>query len=246
MLPRLAVVTLLLPSLVHCTTIIAIRTSVAVFIGADSKVSSNIAARGNSETCKIGKISSNELFAQAGFDTFGDDVQGLVGDFRAVTNTALLDSADLRQGMAKYETRMFDALREFLNSSWASSISPDKKKNDAILMETVFVGFRSGVPLLAERGFVYRDGSAIQDPALTSNCLEDCVSTLRYVLAGERDLLSRDVVVRAIKRHGIVGAIKKLIKMEANAHQDITGGSIVIARLDRFGLHFIQAGACKP
>jgi hypothetical protein len=232
---------LLFPVCLPCTTVVAFRTSDAIFVGADSEVS----GRGNSQACKIGKISSNELFAQSGFYTYGDDIRGVVGDFWRVTRAALEGEGTFEQRIANYETGMLKALRDFYGSKWSNVIPPDKRKPDAILMETMFLKFRNGRPIFEQRGFVYRDRSAVLEPSLTNRCLEDCKSPLMYMAAGVRDELNIPFVKDTQQRLGTVGAINSLIKLEAATHPTLTGGLISIARLDGAGVQYIQPGACN-
>ena len=225
------------------TTIVAVRTPDAIIIGADSKVT-NISGPERAGTCKIWKISGQEAFAQSGFDAYGDDANGTVGDFRATTNSALIEPGEIEVRISKYETTMLKALRRLYKSPYVETVPPQKRKPGAILMETIFIGFREGKPLLAKRGFVYRSGTVHEERTLRYDCLANCASTQAYAPAGEIELLDKQTVVRALNRFGFVGGINHLIGMEAEAHPNTTGGPISIARIDRLGVRFIQPGLC--
>jgi hypothetical protein len=220
-------------------TVVAIRTPLGIYVGADSK---RMAFRGNASVgfiCKIRQF-QNLFFAYAGLS--GDVASGF-----SVPELAIMAHSNSR--------RISDTVRNFeqlITGPLAISVGQLRREQPALhqkylkdrpLLSIVFFGLENEGLVLHTSSFNAKD-SADGQPVIDiqrHNCPGDCPDGTTYVFLGEKQAINRFLDANPhYFTVGLVPTIQTLIQLEISDKPELVAPPIDIVRVDMTGTNWIQ------
>jgi hypothetical protein len=221
---------------------VAVRTLNAIFIGSDSKmINGDGGETGN--RCKI--LSSNGVYFSIA-RIWGSPAQGFtVASFAA---EALNSNRDLATRVTNFEKLLLGPLERLLTALKTTDAGRFQREIDGqSVVDTLFVGFEDGYPVLLLRSFIVRNGAA-QGMTLRirrEDCSRDCSEALAYVALGQHEAIDNALAENPnYWKIGFAEAIRKLINLEISAKPNFVGPPISILTIDKDGPRWIEHGAC--
>ena len=220
-------------------TVVAIRTPLGIYVGADSKL---MAFRGISSvgfTCKIRQF-QNLFFAYAGLS--GDVASGF-----SVPEMAIMAHSN--------SSRISDTVRNFeqlITGPLAVSIGQlrgeqpalyQKYLKDRPLLSIVFFGLENEGLVLYTRSFNAKDSAdgQLAIDVQRHKCPGDCPNGTTYVFLGEKQAINRFVDANPhYFTIGFVPTIQTLIQLEISDKPELVAPPIDIVRVDMTGTNWIQ------
>lgn len=234
------VATSLLSSLCHATSVLALRTDEALFVGADSKV---VAING-SETgfgCKV-SVSQNYVFSSAGLlkDTRGPF------DLHKIVEDSIAANSNFNNVLTTYQNKMLEMLPPALKFLMADVPAYyEKFLRRKHVVESIFGAVEDNVVHLAYRGFVPDDPERVD--IVKNDCPGTCSSPLMLLELGEKGAIDRelDANPQIWKQIGIPNALERLIRLQAVASPEYVSLPAAIVMLPRNGtVQWLSTGMC--
>ena len=230
------------------STVIVLWTPKATMVGADAK-----ARRGNGEptgaTCKIGNISNDILWAEAGVRSADTVTDGIVFDFSSILTNELRSAVATGTRITQAEGKISQALSLILNSpsiKESAIANPDKYG-----VQFAIVMLDKGVTRLEVREFFpVKNTIGNIDISISRS---RCPAGPKCGGSGSLAFGTHDHVDTEIRENpslwnmpgGPRAIIRHLIGLEIQGHPDEVGPPITIAQIDSTGVHWINKGACQ-
>jgi hypothetical protein len=172
------------------TTVVAYRTTQAIVLGADSKMSAMSGA--TKSVCKIGVSSDNIAWGSSGLGTSGEY------NLYDIVNTAMAKEGDIIQRIAGVETALSAKLIDVLNRIRITKPYEFKERLEGRpAAESVFVGFQDGVAHLHVRQLIAQSDSLgrVSLRPTQIDCPDRCGSgevaaAFGHITAAQRELSS--------------------------------------------------------
>jgi hypothetical protein len=240
--PTIAIFPLLFGCCLRATSIVAVRTPDAIFMGSDSKmIKGDGSEAGNG--CKI--LSSNEFFVGIA-RIWGSPAQGFtVASFAA---EALNSNSDLPSRVTHFERLLLHPLERLLMALRTTDPSRFQRELEGqSAVDALFVGFEAGYPALLLRSFIVHNGASqsITARIRREDCSRYCSEALAYVALGQHKAIDKALAENPdLWKIGVAESIRKLINLEISAAPTFVGLPISILTIDKSGPRWIEQGAC--
>ena len=238
----ITILSLLFGCPLRATSLVAVRTLNAIFIGSDSKmINGDGGEAGNG--CKI--LGSNGVYFGIA-RIWSSPAQGF--SVASVAAEALNSNGDLASRVSHFEKLLLHPLERLLISLKATDATRFEREIDGqSAVDMLFVGFEAGYPVLLSRSFIVRNGASqsITVRIKREECSDDCSEALAYAALGQHEAIDKALAENAdFWKIGIAEAIRKLIKLEISAEPSFVGPPISILTIDKDGPRWIEQGAC--
>jgi hypothetical protein len=242
LVPTITILSLLFGCPLRATTLVAVRTLNAIFIGSDSKMINGDGGEAGNR-CKI--LSSNGAYFGIA-RIWGSPAQGFtVASFAA---EALHSNTDLPSRVSHFEKLLLGPLERLLIALKTTDAARFQREIDGqSVVDTLFVGFEDGYPAFLLRSFIVRNGAAegITVRIRREDCSRDCSEALAYVALGQHEAIDKALAENPnYWKIGFAEAIRKLINLEISAKPSFVGPPISILTIDKDGPRWIEQGAC--
>ena len=240
--PSIAILSVLVGCPLNATSIVAVRTPNAIFIGSDSKmINGDGGEAGNG--CKI--LSSNGVFFGIA-RIWSSPAQGF--SVASVAAEGLNSNGDLVTRLTHFERLLVHPLARLLMS--LKTTDPERFQRELegqSAVDALFVDFETGYPALLVRSFMVRNGASqsITLRIKREECSRDCSETLAYAALGQHEAIDKALAENPdLWKIGFAEAIRKLINLEISAAPSFVGPPISILTIDKSGPRWIEQGAC--
>jgi hypothetical protein len=240
--PSITILSLLLGYPLHATSLVAVRTRDAIFIGSDSKmINGDGGEAGN--VCKI-RSSNGAYFGIARL--WGSPAQGF--SVASVAAEALHSKGNLVNRVTHFEKLLLPPLERLLMSLKATDATRFQREMEGqSAVDVLFVGFEAGHPALLSRSFIVRNGASqrINVRIKREECSHDCAEELAYAALGQHEAIDRALAENPhFWKIGFAEAIRRLINLEISAAPNFVGQPISILTIDKYGPRWIEQGPC--
>ena len=241
-IPSITVLLILFACPLCATSVVAVRTRSAIFIGSDSKIVDGN-GRDTGKVCKI--LASNGIFFAVA-RIWGSPTQEF--SVASIAAEALETKGDLKRKISCFESSLVRPLERLLLSLKASDPKRFERELDGHrAVDAIFVGFDAGYPALFVRSFIVSNSAArgIRLQIKREECTRNCPD-LAYVALGEHRAIDEALAANPdFWKVGVVAAVKKLINLEVLKAPNLVGLPISILSIDSSGPHWIDRGACQ-
>jgi hypothetical protein len=227
------------------TTVIALRNASTIVIGSDSRENDGVHALPN-PVCKILTPDGRRFWASS--QVYKEPAANF--DIEAVVNRASTDASSVQEWVSAFDQRIVAELERMVRVVQRDSPESYRKiYQGKHILEILFVGFESNVPILCYRDYQTDIRGRLMKPT-TFNCPSaECGSVPHYFCLGDcseiAELTKHD---EALLRGEPSPEIKRLIRIEIDAHwQD--GPPIDILQIDRLGPRWTDKepeSKCQP
>ena len=224
------------------TSIVAVRTPNAIFIGSDSKM---IDGDGG-DAGRVCKILGYKGIYFGIARIWSSPAQGF--SVASVATDALNSNSNLESKVTHFEKLLVHPLERLLISLRAADAARFQRELDGrSAIDTLFVGFEGGYPVLLFRSFVVRNRTSrgVTLRIKREECSRDCSEALAYVALGQHEVIDEALAENPdFWKIGFAEAIRKLINLEISAKPNFVGPPISILTIDKNGPRWIEQGAC--
>jgi hypothetical protein len=241
----IATIVLVLPTLMHGTSVSALRTPTVIIVGGDSKI-----VTGNGDqyglACKT-KVANNVVYGYSGF-LFVPSRQFAAAD---IVRPILNRKGSLGDRVAAIEKEINPRITELLTELRRGDIVGYDKLASKTVFAILFATVEDHVPKIMS--FWYGPVTAsITDPIVMAptrySCPGDCPDGSGYLEIGSRDASDADMAKypSIFKQLGYVGATRHLIEDEVLDDPTNVGLPITIVRLSEGKIEWIEdSEPCK-
>ena len=224
------------------TSIVAVRTLDAIFIGSDSKIIDGDGGdAGNA--CKIVGF-KGIYFGIARI--WSSPVQEF--SVASVAADTLNSNSDLESKITHFENALVPPLERLLMALKTTDPARFQRELEGhSAVDTLFVGFDGDYPVLLFRSFIVRNSTSQRTTLRIKReeCFRHCSEALAYVTLGQHELIDKALAENPdLWKIGFAEAIRKLINLEISAEPNSVGPPISILTIDKDGPRWIEQGAC--
>ena len=242
-MPLISIAALLFSSQLLATSIVAVRTRSAIFIGSDSKL---IDGEGKAvgSTCKV-MTHHGAAFAVARI--WSSPAQDF--SVTSVAAEALSSSRDLATGVRLFERLLIEPLERLLRA--LKTTDPQRFERELTghsAVDAVFVGFEGRDPALFVTKFVVNRGTSqsIKLRVQREECARHCTEPLAFVTLGQHSAIDKALSDDPdFWNIGFAEGIRRLINLETLSVPTLVGPPISILSMDKSGAHWIEPGECE-